>query len=60
MLNTIGTILLFTFFAFLGVMYIRNLLKIAQALKLEDYGITTIARIIGVFVFPAGVVMGFV
>lgn len=45
---------------FFWIMYIKNLIKLVRALKLEDYGIHTIARVAGVFIIPVGFVMGFV
>jgi len=59
-MTSVGMALLFIFFAFLCVMYIKNLVKLYRAVSVEDYGLITILRVIGAFTFVFGIVMGFV
>lgn len=58
--SAIGTILIVVIALAVFAMYFKNIFKIVKAFKIEDYGVITILRVAGVFVFPLGVVMGFV
>ena len=58
--NLIGNIFLVGLFLFLGTMYLINLKRLINDLREKNYTIKTGVRIIGVFTFVVGVLMGFI
>ena len=58
--NFVGNTLFALLFLAMFILYFRNMYKVFVAVKTENYGLLTIARVIGIFFVFLGVVLGFV
>lgn len=60
MLDFIGLIFLVIIFVCAGLLYVRNIVKLITEIRLHDWSLIMISRIVGIF-FPVwGIIMGLV